>query len=51
MPGIPGCAGNDARHWSSYAAASLQTLLESVTLICVFVDTRRKVMGCHGTQT
>uniref|UniRef100_A0A8B9Z3J4 RB binding protein 4, chromatin remodeling factor n=1 Tax=Buteo japonicus TaxID=224669 RepID=A0A8B9Z3J4_9AVES len=44
MPGVPGCAGNDPRHWISYAT-SLQTLLESVTLICVFVDTRRKVMG------
>lgn len=50
MPGIPRCTESDTKHWSSYAAA-LQTLLESVTLICVFVDTRKKVMGCHGTQT
>uniref|UniRef100_A0A8B9T1V9 RB binding protein 4, chromatin remodeling factor n=1 Tax=Anas platyrhynchos TaxID=8839 RepID=A0A8B9T1V9_ANAPL len=35
---------SDTKHSSSYAAA-LQTLLESVTLICVFVDTRKKVMG------
>lgn len=50
LPGIVECAGSDTRLWSSYSA-SLQTLLGSVTLICVFVGTRRKVTGCRGTQT
>lgn len=50
MPGSSGCAGNDSRHWSSHLA-SFQILLESATRTCVSVGTRRRGMGCPGTQT